>query len=194
MKKNIIKVMKENNGIMTTSEIENYGYSRTNISDFVDQGLLVRENRGIYVTQNSIEDEMYMFQLKNSKAIYCNNSALYLWNETEKTPDKYDVAVPINYNPHRIKDIVNVYREKDEIYELGIVEKNTPIGMKVKTYNLEKTICDIINNEDCIDLETKNKAIREIFKRDDFDLDKMYNYAKIMKIYEKVSKYVEVLL
>ena len=35
MKKNIIKVMKENNGIMTTSEIENYGYSRTNISDFV---------------------------------------------------------------------------------------------------------------------------------------------------------------
>ena len=40
--------------------------------------------RGIYVTKDVLEDEMYMFQLKNSKAIFCNNSSLYLWNLTEK--------------------------------------------------------------------------------------------------------------
>ena len=37
--------------------------------------------------------------------------------------------------------------------------------MKVKTYNLEKTICDIINNEDCIDLETKIKQFVKYLKR-----------------------------
>ena len=40
--------------------------------------------RGIYVTKDVLEDEMYMFQLKNSKAIFCNYSSLYLWNLTEK--------------------------------------------------------------------------------------------------------------
>ena len=53
--------------------------------------------------------------------------------------------------------------------------------MSVKTYNFEKTLCDIINNKDCMDLETRNKSIREIFQRDDFDIDKMYQYAKTMK-------------
>ena len=45
-----------------------------------------------------------------------------------------------------------------------------------------------------MDLETRNKSIREIFQRDDFDIDKMYQYSKTMKIYDKVSNYVEVLL
>ena len=137
MKKDIIDTLNKNNGVMKSRQLEDYGFSRTYISNAVDNGLIVREDRGIYVT----------------------------------------------------KDVL-----KDEIYELGIVEKKTPIGMLVKTYDLEKTLCDIINNKDCMDLETRNKSIREIFQRDDFDIDKMYQYAKTMKIYDKVSNYVEVLL
>ena len=38
--------------------------------------------------------------------------------------------------------------------------------MLVKTYDLEKTLCDIINNKDCMDLETRNKSIREIFRKE----------------------------
>ena len=45
-----------------------------------------------------------------------------------------------------------------------------------------------------MDLETRNKSIREIFQRNDFDIDKMYQCSKTMKIYDKVNNYVEVLL
>ena len=94
----------------------------------------------------------------------------------------------ISYHWHRCK------RRKNEKGYIGIIEKKTSIGMSVKTYDLKKTLCDIINNKDCIDLETRNKSIKKIFQRDDFDIDKMYKYAKTMKIYDKVSNYVEVLL
>ena len=111
MKKDIIDTLNKNNGVMKSRQLEDYGFSRTYISNAVDNGLIVREDRGIYVTKDVLEDEMYMFQLKNSKAIFCNNSSLYLWNLTEKTPDKYDVAVPINYNPHRIKKCINTQKQ-----------------------------------------------------------------------------------
>ena len=84
MKKDIIDTLNKNNGVMKSRQLEDYGFSRTYISNAVDNGLIVREDRGIYVTKDVLEDEMYMFQLKNSKAIFCNYSSLYLWNLTEK--------------------------------------------------------------------------------------------------------------
>ena len=78
MKKDIIDTLNKNNGVMKSRQLEDYGFSRTYISNAVDNGLIVREDRGIYVTKDVLEDEMYMFQLKNSKAIFCNNSSLYL--------------------------------------------------------------------------------------------------------------------
>ena len=69
MKKDIIDTLNKNNGVMKSSQLEDCGFSRTYISNAVDNGLIVREDRGIYVTKDVLEDEMYIFQLKNSKAI-----------------------------------------------------------------------------------------------------------------------------
>ena len=160
MYKKILKIMKNNNEIITPAQLEEKGISRVYLSNMEKEGIIERIERGIYVTKDFKYDEYYLFQLKYPKAIFSYNTALYFYEMTERTPIKMDVTVYREYNPHRFKDFVNVYKVNKEFFDLGVVEKKSPQGMKVKTYNLERTVCDIIKDKDSIDIEIRNKAIK----------------------------------
>lgn len=190
----ILKIMKENNGIIMPSKLEEKGISRVYLSRMEKEGIIEKIDRGIYVTEDFKYDEYYLFQLKYPKAIFSYNTALYFYEMTERTPIKMDVTVCREYNPHRFKDLVNVYKVSKELYSLGIIEKKSPQGMKVKTYNLERTVCDIIKDKDSIDIEIRNKAIKKAIKSKEFNASKMFEYAKKMNIYDKVKNYMEAII
>lgn len=190
----ILKIMKKNNGFITPIELEKKGISRIYLSKMVDENIIERIDRGIYVSKDFKYDEYYLFQYKYPKAIFSNNTALYFYGMTDRTPIKFDVTVNKNYNPHRFKDIANVYRANDDLYELGVTHIVSPQGMKVKTYNLEKTICDIIKDKESIDIETRNKAIKKAIKSKKLNVNLMFDYAKKMNIYDKVKDYMEAII
>ena len=190
----ILKIMKKNNEIITPAQLEKKGISRVYLSRMEEEGIIERIDRGIYVTKDFKYDEYYLFQLKYPKAIFSYNTALYFYEMTERTPIKMDVTVYREYNPHRFKDFVNVYKISKELYNLGVTEKKSPQGMKVKTYNLERTVCDIIKDKDSIDIEIRNKAIKKAIKSKEFNASKMFEYAKKMNIYDKVKNYMEAII
>lgn len=190
----VLRIMENNKGIITSSQIETYGIPRVYLSKMVEKNIIERIERGIYVTKDYEYDEYYLFQLKYPKTVFSYNTALYFYGITERTPIKMDVSISKNYNPHRFKDIVNVYRINGELFDIGIVEKKSPQGMKVKTYNLERTICDLIRDKDSIDIEIRNKAIKKAIKSREFNASKMFEYAKKMKIYDKVKNYMEAII
>lgn len=190
----ILKIMKKNNEIITPSQLEKKGISRVYLSRMEREGIIEKIDRGIYVTKDFKYDEYYLFQLKYPKAIFSYNTALYFYEMTERTPIKMDVTVYREYNPHRFKDFVNVYKISKELYNLGVTEKKSPQGMKVKTYNLERTVCDIIKDKDSIDIEIRNKAIKKAIKSKEFNASKMFEYAKKMNIYDKVKNYMEAII
>ena len=190
----ILKIMKKNNEIITPAQLEKKGISRVYLSRMEEEGIIERIGRGIYVTKDFKYDEYYLFQLKYPKAIFSYNTALYFYEMTERTPIKMDVTVYREYNPHRFKDLVNVYKISKELYNLGVTEKKSPQGMKVKTYNLERTVCDIIKDKDSLDIEIRNKAIKKAIKSKEFNASKMFEYAKKMNIYDKVKNYMEAII
>ena len=194
MYKKILKIMKNNNEIITPVQLVEKGISRVYLSNMEKEGIIERIERGIYVTKDFKYDEYYLFQLKYPKAIFSYNTALYFYQMTERTPIKMDVTVYREYNPHRFKDFVNVYKVSKELYDLGVIEKKSPQGMKVKTYNLERTVCDIIKDKDSIDIEIRNKAIKKVIKSKEFNASKMFEYAKKMNIYDKVKNYMEAII
>ena len=194
MYKKILKIMKKNNELITPAQLEEKGISRVYLSNMEKEGIIERIERGIYVTKDFKYDEYYLFQLKYPKAIFSYNTALYFYEMTERTPIKMDVTVYREYNPHRFKDFVNVYKVSKELYDLGVIEKKSPQGMKVKTYNLERTVCDIIKDKDSIDIEIRNKAIKKCIKNKEFNASKMFEYAKKMNIYDKVKNYMEAII
>lgn len=190
----VLSIMKENNNIITPSMLEKYGVSRMYLSKMEKKGIIEKIARGIYTTKDYKYDEYYVFQLRYPKTIFSYNTALYLYEMTERTPINIDVSIPKNYNPYLFKDFVNVYRINEEIFELGASYKETPLGTKVRVYNLERTVCDLIKDKDSIDIEIRNKAIKNCIKSKEFNASLMFEYAKKMKIYDKVKNYMEAII
>jgi len=86
-----------------------------------------------------------------------------------------------------------VFYVDNDIYELGLTEVETPMGNKVKVYDIERCICDIIRSKNRMDSEHVKHSVREYIKRNDKDLVKLSSYAEKLGIKEVVMNYVSMM-
>ena len=70
----------------------------------------------------------------------------------------------------------------------------TQFGNKVSCYDLERTICDIVRSRNKVGTETFLAALKAYAARPDKDLNRLYSYAKQLRISGILRKYLEVLL
>ncbi len=193
--KKILKIVEKNNGYITTNEVVSNGIERRFLTNMVRKGDLVRISKGYYGLPNYIEDEYYKIASKSKNVIFSMATALYLHNLSDRNPLIYNVTLPFGYNGslQKEKNVIINYVNRN-ILDLGAIEMISPFGMKIKVYDIERTICDIIKNKNKIDGEIFSKALKEYARSNNKNLSKLTKYAKIMKIEKKVSDYMEVLL
>lgn len=191
----IIKMAKGNNGLVTTAMVVAAGFSRGNIKYLVDKGMLERSARGIYILPEVWGDEIFNLQNRFKRGIYSHETALFLWNLTDRTPNRYHMTFPMNYNLTKPKGAdIQCTQCKKEIYDLAIEEVTTPGGNVVRVYSAERTLCDILRTHNHVDIQ----VIAEAFKRYTADSDKnipvLSEYAKLLKVEARLRSYLEVLL
>ena len=192
MEERIKKLLKQNKGTITTKQIEGAGILRVHINDFIEKGIITRIKKGIYISNDIIEDEFYILQMKNNKFIFSYNTAMYFLDETERTPEKIDVTVYSGYNKQRFPKNVKVHYVKKEFLNLGAITVETPQGFDIKAYNLERTICDVIKGRNTgIDKEQANKFIRNTITSKKVDINKLYDYAEKLKCTKKLEAVME---
>lgn len=192
MEEKIKELLKQNNGIITTKQIEEIGISRVHIKQFIESGTIERVKKGIYISRDMLEDEFYIFQLKNKNAIFSYNTAMYLFRASERTPDKIDVTVYSGYNVQRFPNNMKVHYVKKNLLNLGVAIVNSPSGFKVKVYNMERTICDILKDRNTgVDKEQTNKFIRNMIVHNQVDLNKIWEYAKELKCIKQLETVME---
>lgn len=186
----IKQIMNANNGMLSTRMIEPLNISRQYLSIMEKNNEIEKISRGIYLSPNAFEDSYFSFQQKYKKAIFSHMNALYFYGMTEEFPYNYTVTVPQNYHVDIVNEKCNVFYVSDDIYEMGIVEVKTPNGNKVRAYDKERCICDIIKSKGRMDSEQVRKTIKQYTQSRDKDINKLYEYSKKMKINEKVMEMV----
>ena len=188
----IESIMKMNNGYVTSKELSNFGIHRMYLNIMKDKGMIEKVGNGIYIDSSKIEDSYFVFRLELSNIIFSHMTALYFHGLSIKAPnDKYDITVPNNYFNYKIKNHNVFYVDKD-IYELGLIQIDTPMGNKVKAYDMERCICDIIRSKNRMDSEFVKHSVREYIKRKDKDLIKLSKYADKIGIKKEVMDFMEV--
>lgn len=186
----IEEIMKMNNGYVTTKDLSNFDIHRMYLNIMKDKGIIEKVGTGIYVDSNKIVDSYYVMNLEYSSIIYSHMTALYFHGLSIKAPnDKYDITVRKNYNNRYLKNH-NIFYVSDDVYGLGLIEVETPMGNRVRVYDIERCICDIIRSEKRMDSELVKYSIKEYIKRKDKDLVKLSKYAEKMGIKDKVMNYV----
>ena len=191
----VIKIANGNNGYVTTKMIKESGIPTIELTRLIKQNKLERISRGYYVLKGSFNDEYYRCQLKSKNAIFSHATALYFYDLSDRTPLYFDITVPNGYNGSLSKDknVVLHYVKKENI-KLGLVEIESPFGMKLRCYDRERTICDIIKYKNHMDREIFVKALKRYSNSKQKDLVKLIRYAKKLNIEKKVIEYMEVLL
>ena len=186
----IKQIMNINNGMLSTRMIEPLNISRQYLSIMENNNDIEKVSRGIYLSPSAFEDSYFSFQQKYKKAIFSHMNALYFYDMTEEFPYNYTVTVPQSYHVDTVNEKCNVFYVSDDIYELGIVEIETPNGNKVRAYDKERCICDIIRSKGRMDLEQVKKTIKQYMQCKDKDVVKLSEYSKKMGINKKVMEMV----
>ncbi|MBO4609070.1 MAG: type IV toxin-antitoxin system AbiEi family antitoxin domain-containing protein [Lachnospiraceae bacterium] len=184
-----------NGGIISSGELLKAGVNRVQLYDLLANGILSKESHGNYVLSGDEPDEYMVIQKRSDKLIYSHGTALFLLGMSDRVPHILDITVPQGDNVSRIKKTYQNTRFhycKRELWDLGIMKINTPMGYSVRAYDPERCICDMIRDMDNVDKQVYIQALQEYFGGK-CNPRKIIKYAKEFNIESKVRNYMEVL-
>ena len=191
----VLTIAKENNGTVTSAMIQSAGIARQYLKLLVDDGSLEKVSRGVYVLPEVWDDEFFNLQSQFKKGIFSNETALFLHDLTDRTPLAYAMTFPANYNLGNAKNKgILASRSKELFYNMGVETVVSPSGNEVLSYNMEKTLCDILRPRSRIETGVIAEAFKRYATKTNKNIPKLSEYAKILRVEEKVRTYLEVLI
>ena len=189
------KLLAEGDGILQTSAVIAAGVPKPVFYQYIRQNDLEQAAHGIYVSRDAWVDGMYLLHLRCVQAVFSHESALFFHDLTDREPSPYSVSVQRGYSPTRLKaDGITVYTVKKELYPIGITSAKTPFGHTVPTYDMERTICDLIRCRNDMEAQIFQDALKRYAKRTDKNLSTLMRYAAQFRVEKVLRHYLEVLL
>lgn len=188
-------MLEQNNGYLFTSEVEKRDISRTYLARFVKENHLEKVAKGIYISEETWEDELYILQKLYSDIIISGETALYLHGLLDREYNEITISVKPSFSGSRLREKgVIIRREKDPLFGLGATEIETNLGNKVAVYDKERCICDLVKNRKKIEVQNYQTAIKTYMRDSNKDLSKLITYAEVLNVRDEVMKYIEVLV
>lgn len=194
---NILKEYIQENLVITNKEAEELGYTRHNLSELTKIGQLERLRPGLYQLKGKVIDDFVLISSNSNRIIFSHQTALYLHDLSDRTPNVFHISVPQGYNASHIKkryEDLQVHYVKKDLYELGKAEIKSPQGNLIPVYDIDRTICDIIVEREKIDKQIFTEALKRYFKSTNKNLRRLIKYSRLFKIENEIRKYMEVLL
>ena len=179
----IIKMAKDNNGIVTNVMIDQAGISRGNLKYLTDLGRIERTARGVYTLLEIVEDEFVNLQTRFKRGIFSHESSLFLYDLSDRTPNIYHMTFPTTYNLTAVKhENIRCTQIVDSLYSVGVEEIASPGGNLVKTYCMERTLCDILKSRNRADMQIVTDAFKRYTKRKDKNIPLLSYYGRVFKV------------
>src|SRR6056297_451169 len=141
-KEEVLELMKKNNGIITSQYARSIGVNNKVLQRMEKTGLLVRQERGLYMDPDQIEDEYYIAQYRCKRCVFSHETALYLLDLADRTPLKLMLTIPSGYNTRILKenDKYEFHYISEKLHSIGVTRIDSPFGHKLDVYNKERTI------------------------------------------------------
>lgn len=188
-------VSNKNNGLILTKDAIGNGVSRASLSQLCKDGKISRVATGQYVLSDALNDEMLSLSVRSELIVFSHESALFLNGISERTPFEHTVTIPSSKTLARsISSQCKIYYIKDDLHELGKVRLITPMGNSVPSYDMDRTICDIVRSRSRIADEIFLSSLKQYAVSPNKNLANLSLYADRMGVLQQVRQYLEVLL
>jgi predicted transcriptional regulator of viral defense system len=191
------KIFEKHNGLLRVSEAIQLGIPEHIVYEMSEKGELIKEARGLYRLADSDplgNPDLVQVSLLVPKGVICLISALYFYEITTQIPHSVYVALPQNAGRPRLAyPPLEVFWVTNSLHSLG-VDVHMLDGVKVKIYNLEKTIADCFKFRKRIGEEVALEALKDYVNQPNMNVHKLLEYAKINRVEKLITPYLKSLL
>ena len=188
----IEKLVEQNNGYLIVSDAVKNGISRYSISKFIRKHNLEKLACGVYASEDAWLDIEYAIGVRNRKVVFSHESALAIHGLMEREAHGIFVTVARSYNASHLRKLgCTVHAVKPEIFTMGLTQEKTFFSNEVQVYDVDRTICDIIHNQEHTQLQTFEVALYEYKQSRKKNVSNLCKYAKAMGIEEEIHQYLE---
>ncbi len=191
----LLELVSQAGGYVTSSQATEAGIPRRKLTKAVASGKLVKLDRGLYALPEIWEDPYFVIQHKFSRGVFSDDTALFLHGMTDRAPFSLTMTFPRAYNASSAReDGITCRTCADKMLDLGLCEITTPHGNKVRVYDIERTLCDIVRGQQVADTQVVTPAMRAYARKPDREPAKLVEYARKLGVEKKIRTYLEVLL
>lgn len=162
-----------------------------------DHGLLETLSRGVYLpTSHQLppKPDVVAIMARVPRAVLCLVSALDLHEIGTQIPAEVQIALPRDVRPPHIDyPRVRVFHMSPAAMSAG-VEEQTMAGVRVRVFNIAKTIADCFKFRNRVGLDTAVEALQEVVRQRRVAPGDIMHYAKIDRVENIIRPYLEALL
>ena len=188
-------LLAEQDGMLQTSQAVARGIVKPIFYEYIKERKLEQVAHGIYVSEDTWIDAMFLLHLRCGQAVFSHESALFFHDLTDREPSPYAITVRRGYSTTRLKaEGLSVYTITPELFDVGVSSGQTPFGHTVPVYDMERTICDLLRSRSRIEIQTFQGALKAYARRKDKNLRALMQYAGMFKVEKILRQYLEVLL
>lgn len=195
--KSLNDTFKDYDYVMTTAQLSSVKLYYRDIQRMLNEGLIEKIKRGYYHWIESYgKDEIVIINRLFPDGVLCMDTALFYYKYSDRTPAEWHITIDKNTSRQRTQvehPFIKAYRVESKLLTLG--ETNGEIdSQKVRIYDRDRTICDVLRNMNKMDKEIFNKAIQGYVKDPKKNIPNLVQYAKALRVQKRVNDIIEVWL
>ena len=183
--------------VMTTAQLSKEKLYYRDIQRMLKAGLIEKVKRGYYHwTMGSGKGDVVIISRLFPDGILCMETALFYYGYSDRNPAEWNFAIDKNVSKRRTKidyPFIKAYRVESELVTLGETEGEIDFH-KVRIYDRDRTICDVLRNMNKIDKEVFNKAVQGYVKDPKKNIPNLIEYAKVLRVQTRVKELIGVWL
>jgi len=191
----ILEVFGQHKGYARTKDILDAGLHHHYLDLLFKEGKVLKVKRGLYrLASVNTEDEIEEVSRIVPNGVLCLFSAWNFYELSDFVPPEYHVAIEKSrkitlpdYPP------IRVYFWSEKYWSAGITE--TSIGdTTVKIYDREKSVCDAIKFRNKIGKDVEREVLTNYLKAKNRNIDKLLQYARLLRVEVQLKTYLSMLL
>jgi hypothetical protein len=185
----------ENHGYLIAKDAERLGIPYPAFFSFARSEGLEKVASGIYVQKDVIPDSLYVFSLRHPDAVYSHSTALYLLGLSDRDPLRKEITVSKGQNPATFaKDGNRAHFVSTPLLSLGRCTLLTPQKNSVPSYDLERTLVDLVRSRNKEDSNLVSSSLKRYATLKVRKIPLLLEYAKAFRVEKIMSIYLGVLL
>ena len=190
-------IFKDYDYVMTTAQLSAVKLYYRDIQRMLNEGLIEKIKRGYYHWIESYgKDEIVIINRLFPDGVLCMDTALFYYKYSDRNPAEWHITIDKNTSRQRTQieyPLIKAYRVESELLPLGKTEGKID-SQKVRIYDRDRTICDVMRNMNKMDKEIFSTAIQGYVKDPKKNISNLMQYAKALRVQKRVKDIIEVWL